>query len=153
VATVDELVRGLIEKQVAEPVLALARFHASGPESPQYWPFPLIPCRAVPFSWLPRLLRWLRWRRAVRLPRPAYLAVGESAVRVSSARFGRGTRLLGPFEVWQRCEITEATVQGDGFRVSFRPGPNRDLVDLEAVEPGPEAASVIRYLTATTAEK
>jgi hypothetical protein len=96
------------------------------------------------------LTRWLVRRHATKVLNPAYLAVGDTTVTVFSARFGPRCRGLGPYAVWLPHDIADAAVRGNGFRVTFRPAASRRLLDLEAVEPGPEAARGLRYLCAKT---
>jgi hypothetical protein len=136
VAATDRVVRALIEKDVGQPVLAFARFGIAGANSAT---------GAVEAVSLFSVGGLIRRRGQASWPTPAYLAVCESIVNVFSARFDRGTRLIGPVMVWRRDLVDAVTVDGQ-LRVRVRPAPNRPVVELEAVEPGPESARVIRYL-------
>jgi hypothetical protein len=139
VAAIDSVVRALVEKQLHGPVLAIASFRIAGTDTRLGAP------TAVNLS----VGGWLQRRRQITWPIPAYLAVSDSTIGVYSARFDRGTRLLGPLMEWRRDVLTAAVVEDSRFRVRVRPVPNRHAIELEAVEPGPEAAAVIGHLCRT----
>jgi hypothetical protein len=139
VAAIDSVVRALVELRLDEPVLALAGFRVVGDDTA----FDTSGVQLFSVG------GWLVRRRKANWPTPAYLAVCESTVSVFSANLGRTTRLLGPLIVWQRAALAAKT-RDDGFRVIVLPAPNKPVLELEAVEPGPESASVIRLLCATT---
>jgi hypothetical protein len=136
-AAIDSVLRALIEKELGQPVLALARFAIARTNSGS-------DMRAVVNVF--RVGDWLNRRAHAAWPTPAYLAVCKSTVNVFSARFDRGTRLLGPVMVWHREVLTALAIGDDEPRVRVRPALNRPTIDLEAVEPGPESALVVRYL-------
>jgi hypothetical protein len=137
VAAIDGVVRALVERQLDQPVLAIAGFRISGTDTGLG-----TPAAVNPFS----VGGWLQRRRQITWPAPAYLAVSDATISIFSARFDRGTRLLGPLMVWRRDVLVAAAVEDSDVRVRVRPVPNRPAIELEAVERGPEATAVIRHL-------
>jgi hypothetical protein len=141
VASIDGVVRQLAQQRLDEPILAIAQFRVAGPELRWWTPLAVVVAQ-VP--------DWVARRHQARLPTPAFVSITESSVVVFSARFGRTTRVIGPVRVWPRAQVT--AVPGDApFMVTVRPGPESVQIELDASDPGPDAASVIRLLCSADA--
>ncbi len=136
-SAVDGVVRQLVAQRLDEPILAMAQFRVAGPKL-GFW----TPGAVAAF----RILDWFARRRHARLPIPAYLAVTDSAALIFSAPFGRTARVVGPVKTWPRLQLHAVRVEGFPFRLKLRTDPRSWELQLDAVEPGPEAGEVIRLL-------
>jgi len=132
-AQITSVLRSLAENRLGEPILAMAQFRAAPPD-------------ANPLN-LFVLADLIHRRRSARLPNPAFLAVGKTAVHVFSARFGTRIRLIGPLDRWSRSDLTATRSSGRYLRMIVQISPDRPRVELEAVDPDADADKVIELCT------
>jgi hypothetical protein len=130
-----ELLR-LAQERVPETILAMARFRVGRPRQRA----------AGPVGWLWMVADWTYPQLTLRFPNPAYLALTNSILYVFSARFGAAARLIGPTHEWKRSEMRTKASERIALGVRVQLAPGKPIIEVEAVDPGPESARLVRLL-------